>query len=366
VVNQLILSNLFTRPVRTVLSVMAVAIEVVLIILVVGLTHGMLQDSAQRTSGVGAEIMVQPQTTSLFLGFSGSPMPVQIGDRLMEVRDVKAVAPVMVQASSEGGITLIYGIDPPSFDAVSGGFRYLQGRGLQSPEDVLIDDIYADSRGLRVGQTIRLLNQEFRISGIVEHGKGARIFLRLDRLQDLMGSVGKASLFFVKLTRPDRAGAAMEQMRELLPNYQLRDMQEYVSMMVAGNIPGLSNFITVIIALAVAIGLLVIFVTMYSSMVERTREIGILKAMGASRAYIFRLVLRETAFLTVFGIAGGIGLSYGVRALVRMIFPTLPILITPEWMLRAGLIALIASLCGASYPALRASRRDAIEALSYE
>jgi putative ABC transport system permease protein len=181
-----------------------------------------------------------------------------------------------------------------------------------------------------------------------------------------MGSVGKASLFFVKLTRPDRAGAAMEQMRELLPNYQLRDMQEYVSMMVAGNIPGLSNFITVIIALAVAIGLLVIFVTMYSSMVERTREIGILKAMGASRAYIFRLVLRETAFLTVFGIAGGIGLSYGVRALVRMIFPTLPILITPEWMLRAGLIALIASLCGASYPALRASRRDAIEALSYE
>jgi putative ABC transport system permease protein len=366
VVNSLIVANLVTRPVRTVLSVTAVAIEVVLIILVVGLTHGMLQDSARRTQGVGAEIMVQPQTTSMFLGFTGAPMPVQIGEKLAELSGVKAVAPVMVQASSSGGVTLIYGIEPSSFDAVTGGFRFLQGRSLQSSDEVLIDDIYAASRRLRLGDTVELLNQQFRIAGIVEHGKGARLFVRLDRLQDLMGSLGKASLFFVKLTDPGRVSAALAEMRQLLPNYQLRDMEEYVSLMVAGNVPGLSNFITVIISLAVAIGLLVIFVTMYSTMVERTREIGILKSMGASRGYIFNLVLRETLFLTLVGIGSGIGLSYALRAIVTMIFPTLPILITPQWMLRAALIALVASLFGASYPALQASRRDPIEALAYE
>ena len=351
---------------RTVLSATAVAIEVLLIIMVVGLTHGMLQESARRTQGVGAEIMVQPQTTSLFMGFSGAPMPVQIAGKLAEVEDVKAVTPVMVQASSEGGITLIYGIDPASFDAVSGGFHFLQGRGLESPDDVLVDDVYASSRNLKLGQTVELLNQNFHLSGIVEHGKGARIFLRLDRLQDLMGSVGKASVFFVKLRDPRRVNQVLDRMRQILPGYQLRDMQEYVSLMVAGNVPGLSNFITVIISLAVAIGLLVIFVTMYSTMVERTREIGILKSIGASKVYVFRLVLRETALLTVFGIAAGIGLSYAVRAVVGMLFPSLPIEITAEWMVRASLIALISSVCGASYPAIRASQRDPIEALAYE
>jgi putative ABC transport system permease protein len=355
-----------TRPVRTVLSIMAVAIEVLLIIMVVGLTHGMLQESAQRTKGVGAEIMVQPQTTSLFMGFSGAPMPAQIADVLEEIAGVRAVTPVMVQASTSGGVTLIYGIEPNGFDVVSGGFRFLDGHGLESGDEAVIDDIYAASRNLEVGQTIELLNQQFRIAGIVEHGKGARIFVRLDRLQDLMGAIGKASVFFVKVADPSQVSAVLALMREALPNYQLRDMEEYVSLMVSGNIPGLGNFITVIISLAVAIGLLVIFVTMYSTMVERTREIGILKSMGASKAYVFRLVLRESALLTVCGIGAGIGLSYAVRAFVGMIFPTLPILITPDWMVRAGFIALISSLCGACYPALRASQRDPLEALAYE
>ena len=265
------------RPVRTVLSVMAVAIEVVLIIMVVGLAHGMLQESARRTQGVGAEIMVQPQSTSMFLGFSGAPMPVQIADKLLELLTVKSVSPVVVQVNTKGGVTLIYGIDTASFNEISGGFQFIEGRGLEEPDEVLIDDIYADSRDLHVGQSIELLNNEFRISGIVEHGKGARLFLRLDRLQDLMGSVGKASIFFVKLHQPDQVNQALEQMQKILPNYQFRDMEEYVSLMVSGNVPGLSNFLSVIIGLSIAIGLLVIFITMYSTIVERTREIGMLE-----------------------------------------------------------------------------------------
>lgn len=365
-INRLIIANLVNRPVRTLLSVAAVAIEVVLIILVVGLTHGMVQESARRTAGVGAEIMVQPQTTSMFLGFSGSPMPVAIGSKIAELPEVRAVAPVLVQASTSGGLTLIYGIDTPTFDAVSGGFRFLEGQTFQQPDDVLVDDVFADSRNLKIGSTLELLNQKFRVAGIVEHGKGARIFVPIAKLQDLMGSAGKASIFFVRLKQPNTVKQAMGKLAELLPNYQLRDMQEYVSLMVAGNVPGLSNFISVIIGLAVCIGLLVIFITMYSTIIERTREIGILKAMGASRAYVFNLVLRETVTLTFFGIVAGLGLSYAVRYLIGILFPTLPILITPDWMLRAAGIAVFASLFGSCYPALRASKQDAIEALAYE
>ncbi|MBI4463207.1 MAG: ABC transporter permease, partial [Acidobacteria bacterium] len=262
-VNRLIVANLRMRPVRTFLSVTAVAVEVTLIILVVGLTHGMVQETAQRTQGVGADLMVQPQTTSILLGLSGSPMPIQIADRLRELSQVKAVAPVMVQASSSNGITLIYGIEEKSFDEVSGGFRFLEGRPLEASDEVLVDDIYARANHVSAGQTIQLLNQSLQVAGVVEHGKGARIFMRLDALQDLMGSIGKVSVFFVKAASPSRIAAALEQIRQLLPNYQVRDMLEYVSLMNASNLPGLNNFITVMIGLAVAIGLLVIFITMY-------------------------------------------------------------------------------------------------------
>ncbi|MBI4460734.1 MAG: ABC transporter permease [Acidobacteria bacterium] len=365
-VNRLILANLLMRPVRSVLSITAVAVEVLLIILVVGLTHGMLEETAQRTRGVGADIMVQPQTTSFLLGLSGSPMPIQIADRLRELSQVRAVAPVMVQASSSNGVTLIYGIERQSFDQVSGGFRFIEGRYLEAPDEILVDDIYSRANQVRSGQTISLLNQNLRVAGVVERGKGARIFMRLDALQDLMGSLGKVSVFFVKAASSSQLVPALEQIRQVLPNYQVRDMEEYTSLMTANNLPGLNNFITVMIGLAVAIGLLVIFVTMYSTMVERTREIGILKSMGASKRYVMSIVLRETAFLTLLGAGLGIALSYLFRSLVGIVFPTLLILITGEWILRACLIALAASFVGASYPAFRASLQDPIEALAYE
>ena len=365
-VNRMVFANLVTRPVRTLVAVMAVAVEVVLILMVVGLTSGLLEEVAKRTQGVGADIMVQPQTTSLFMGFTGAPMPIQIQDRLAQVPQVEAVAPVMLQMSSAGGVNLIYGIDVESFDQVTGGFRFLEGSGLEQPGDVLVDDIFARTQGLHAGENLELLNHTLRLAGIVEHGKGARIFMKIDALQDMMGSVGKASVFFVKLSDPNHTGNVLAQFREILPNYQLRDMREYLSLMTSSNIPGLGNFINVMIGLAVSIGLLVIFISIYSTVVERTREIGILKSMGASKTYIVNLVIRETTLLTVLGIGAGIGLSYLVRSLIEYIFPTMSILLTGEWMLRAGLIALVTSLLGASYPALKATQQDAIQALAYE
>ena len=84
-VNKLIIANLVIRPVRTLVSITAVGMEVVLILMVVGLTHGILEETAKRTQGVGADIMVQPQTTSALMAFSGAPMPIQIRDRLAQV-----------------------------------------------------------------------------------------------------------------------------------------------------------------------------------------------------------------------------------------------------------------------------------------
>ncbi len=91
-----------------------------------------------------------------------------------------------------------------------------------------------------------------------------------------------------------------------------------------------------------------------------------LKAIGASKGYIIRALLGESIFICVIGIFVGVGMSYVGRSLFLSSFPTLSILITPDWIVRSALIALVGGILGASYPAWLASRKDAIEALSYD
>jgi putative ABC transport system permease protein len=365
-IGQFVLRNVLYRPIRTIVSVLAVAVEVTLVIVIVGLTSGMVQETAKRIEGVGADVMLQPPSASVFLAFSGAPMPIRIGDRLLQLKYVQSVAPVLLQFNASGGVDVLYGIDPDSFRAVSGGFVFLQGHDMTGPDDVLVDDVAARSKGITVNSTYRLLDHDFRVAGIVEHGKGARIFVPLQTLQDLSGARDKASIFFLKATRREHTAAVMDEMRAILPGYEIRPVQDFLSLMTSTSLPGLDAFVDSMIALAVAIGFLVIFLCMYTTVVERTRDIGVLKSMGASNAYIVRVLLMETAAICAIGIGGGIALSFATRGLFLSAFPTLSILITPDWIIRSALIAVVGGLLGASYPAWLASRKDVIDALAYD
>jgi len=363
---ELIVRNLLHRPLRTIVGVMAVAVEVALVVLIVGLTSGLLTETAKRIEGIGADIMLQPPAASIFLGFSGSPMPIKIAEKLAQMRYVQAVAPALLQFNSTGGVEVIYGIDSESFRAVSGGFVFLQGHDMEGPDDLLVDDWAAKAKHLKVGDTYNLLNHDWHVVAIIEHGKGARLFVPISTLQDLVGAHDKASIFLLKCTRPEHTEDVMDEIRAVLPGYTVRPLKDFLSLMTSTNIPGLETFIHAMISLAIAIGLLVIFLTMYTTVIERTRDIGVLKSLGATRSFIVRALLTESAALCIFGIAAGVGLSYAGRAAFLAGFPTLSIQITTEWVLRAAGIALTGAIIGASYPAWVASRKDPVEALSYD
>lgn len=365
---ELIFRNLLHRPARTFIGILAISVEVALVVLIVGLTSGLLTETAKRIEGIGADIMLQPPGASYILGFSNAPMPIKIADKLRELKYVQAVAPTLLQFNSTGGVEVVYGIDPESFREVTGGFVFLSGHDMQAADDVLVDDWAARAKHLKVGDTYSLFNNNWHVAGIVEHGKGSRVFVPITTLQDLIGAHDKASIFFVKCTRPEHTEDVMEAMRkpDNFPGYTVRPLKDLLSLMTSTNIPGLQVFIDAMIALAVSIGLLVIFLTMYTTVIERTRDIGVLKSLGASPPFIIRALLMESALLCLAGIAGGVALSYGVRAAFIAGFPTLSILITPGWVIRAGLIALFGTIVGASYPAWVASRKDAVEALTFD
>jgi putative ABC transport system permease protein len=362
---ELIVRNLLHRPLRTLIGAMGIAVEVALVVLIVGLTSGLLSETAKRIEGIGADIMLQPPGSSYMLAFSSAPMPVKIGDKLTELKYVQSVAPVLFQFNTSG-VEIVYGIDQESFRAVSGGFVFLQGHDLEGPDDILVDDIAAKTKKIQPGETYRIFEHNWHVAGIVEHGKGSRLFVPLATLQELVGARDKASVFFVKCTRPEHAEDVMDDMRHVLPGYTVRPLKDYLSLMTSTNIPGLEAFINAMIMLAITIGLLVIFLTMYTTVIERTRDIGVLKSLGANHWFVVRALLSESAALCLLGVGAGVGLSYAVRAGFLWKFPTLTILITSGWVLRAAGIALFGALLGASYPAWMASRRDAVEALSYD
>jgi len=143
-------------------------------------------------------------------------------------------------------------------------------------------------------------------------------------------------------------------------------MEEWYSLMTPDHIPGLNVALRVVIGIAVIIGFMVIFQSMYTSVLERTREIGILKSMGASNLTIVSVVLRETALLSLAGVVVGIAVSLAIRSALAHWLPTLYLDMNLSWIAKGALIAFVGSVFGAFYPAWMAARKDPIDALAYE
>ena len=367
--NKLIFGNLVYRPLRSLLSLTAVAIEVVMIISVTAIMLGFSNDSKARTNGIGADLMVRPANTSFMVGVSGAPVSAKVANVLAGLPHVTVAAPVTVQLTVGKSLENIFGIDYESFNALK-PFVFLSGGPFQHPFDVIVDDVEARSGkgAYKVGDEISIMNHQFRICGVVEHGKGGRKFIPLTTLDQLMGSEGKASFFYLKLDQMSNAALVEQEIHNTpgMKGYQVQTIQEIVSQVTPERLPGVAPAINTVIGIACIIGFLVIFQSMYLAVMERTREIGVLKALGASKPYIVSAILRETGMLAVGGIVLGILLSYVARAVVTSRFPTIAFPITAHWILWATILSLVSALIGAIYPAYKAARKDPIDALAYE
>jgi putative ABC transport system permease protein len=369
----MVVSNLVHRPLRTLISVFAISIEVTLILLIVGLCMSMLNDNADRQKGIGFDVMVSPPGSSFFTGITGAPVSIKVADKLRTVPHVTAVSPIVTHFITTGNLEVIDGIDlnpnsPNDFDKMGRPFQFLAGGPFQGPYDMIVDDLFAEDHHTKIGDHYNVLNQSFRVCGIVEHGKGARRYLPITTLQDLLGSEGKASMFFVKTDTPENVAAVVTAIKNIpgMDQYVARSVAEYASLMTVTNVPGLGGFIDTVIGISMIIGFIVIFQSMYTAVMERTREIGILKSLGATKLYIVNVVLRESLLLAIGGVLLGLVLTWLASLGINYKFPLHRLVWDNSWVLRATLIAIVGALLGGLYPALRAAQKDPIEALAYE
>lgn len=365
-INKMVVANLAHRPTRSLITMSAVALEVAMILLVVAVFYGYLIGSKDSQMGVGADLLVMPPG-SLLIGTSGAPMPEKAGKVVGKISHVTVAAPVY-WAFSQKPLEIVYGIDLASYDALPPRFRYLSGGPFEHPNDVIVDDYFASMNHKKVGDMIDVLNNSFRICGIVPHGKGGRKFLALTTMQELRGDIGRVSAFYVKIDDPSNLDGVEQTIKDTpgMQQYAVRSMAEYLSMMTPDNLPGFNVAIEIVIGIAVIVGFLVIFQSMYTAVMERTREIGILKSLGASKLYIVNVVLRESLLLAIIGIAAGILISLITRRVIMDLRPVQRLYWSYVWVLRATVIAILGAMAGALYPAFKAAQRDPVDALAYE
>lgn len=360
-INRLVFENLKHRPVRTLLSAIAIGVQVTMILSLVGLSHGLLSDAARRSRGTGADIIIGPSEYSVF-GFSGT-MPEHLVQFVRQQPHVALATGVYKQKIGE--FQSIDGIHLDEFNEMSGGFEYLAGGPFTKGGELIVDQFEAEQKKWRVGETVNLGNP-WRVVGIVGPGKLSRMFADIHYLQETFSMQNKVNTIYVKADNPANAEAVKAELESGLPNVKVYSLDEVMSLISVNNVPLLRGFTDVVIGLGVVVGFLVVFLSLYTAVLERTREIGILKALGASPTYILGILLRETTLLAICGAIAGIAMSYVAQWLMRLVMPTMPMDIVHLWWPIAGGIALAASLVGAIYPGLKAARQDAIEALSYD
>src|SRR5262245_3638602 len=366
--NDLITSNLAHHPGRTTASIAGVAVGVILVVMTVGLVRGALRNRGQRDANIGLEIMLRQGGQGVSLTSADMTIPVSMVEQVRAVPGVAAATPVGQNLDLGGdratGIRQIDGIDFGSFTAAS-KLRVTRGEALpQSGNFAIVDIRYVLDRNLKLGDKVEGLGSEFTIVGIYEPESGARIKVPLSTMQAALGTDGKCSMIFVKCQNPDEQEMVAKRILDKFPNYQVIFTRDLPRLFASG-FSGFNAFLNVVKGLATVISLLVILLTMYSTVSERTRQIGILKSLGASKFWIAWTFEKEALLISLLGVVGGLGITISVRYfLVNYLGWKIDLEMSA---IRFAIIAaLLSGLIGALYPALRAASKDPVDALNYE
>ncbi|MEP7343566.1 MAG: FtsX-like permease family protein [Acidobacteriota bacterium] len=363
--DSLIASNIRQRPTRTLISVAGVALGVLLVVLNTGLVEGMLNDRIRRERGIGAEIQFGREAAMLSPS-SSNPVDVRYADRLRKIQGVKEVSPLgyYVQSGNSGlGIEIVEGIEFDTYSAIT-GMKIVEGRAFQSEDDVLIDAFKAQHSKLKVGSEIQIFGKMMRVGGIYSPQIGSRIKMSLAAMQQALGAENKCFEILVKVEDPDKQVEVQQRINEYLPGNKViltRDL----GINFGREIPGIQGFVRAVMVLSIVVSALVILLAMYTTITERTREIGILKSLGAPKRYIIGVIEKEALAISLIGVVVGLALAiiaaWGIERAT-----SLQLEFHWSWILRAALIGLGAGALGALYPAVRAANQDAVKALSYE
>ena len=364
---ELVLANLRTRPFRTMISIIGVALGVVLVVLFTGLARGMSNDMTKRANNWKAEIIFT-RPGAMDLTSSNMSVSTTYTEKLQEIEGVQSVVPVgrYITATSKGrfGTLQLDGVDWEPF-AKMNDMSLVSGRAAVSNDEVIIDERQMRDEKLKLGDTIQLFGEKpYKIVGVFSPPSGSRIKMSLAAMQDALEVTKKCTYILVKLKDGANVEAVANRINEVLPGNKINLTRDLI-VDAEERLPALNIFLRVLVGLGAFVSTIFVLLSMYTTITERKKEIGILKSLGASKSFIVTVIESEALLIGVLGIMLGFVVSFVASFAIQNIYE-LQFEFSRGWILTAILIAIGGSLVGALYPAWKASGIDPVEVIVNE
>ena len=364
--DNLITANIRQRPVRTIVCTVGVALGVCLVMLFTGLATGMSNDLQRRNSNLRAEIVFTRPGAMNWISTSAT-VSTKYVERLKAIEGVEDAVPVVAYIFQDDrgfGLERVEGVEWDSFAGMN-HLSLIAGRAPQTNDEVIIDEVKARNNNYKVGSEVRLFGKkQYRVTGIYAPESGARTKMTLVALQDALEVPGKCTYILVRVRDPQQQVAIANRINTELPGNKVQFTPDVFKNTFA-TIPALGVFLRTLVGLAAIVSGLVVLLAMYTTITERTREIGVLKALGASRGYIIGVIEKEALLISVIGLVIGFVASFLAGVIIHRVYGLL-FEYTLKWAVTAAAIGMLGGAVGALYPAIRASNLDPVHALNYD
>lgn len=360
--------NLWRRRTRTLLSAGGIGIGVATLVMLGGMTDGMIDqlNGLAGSSGTGNITVMQRDVADMSL----SSLDERVVMQLRNMPAIKEVSPFVLGfiSNAELPLFIISGLDPNS--AAMGHYKLIEGRYVQRPNEMLIGKVAAQTYKVGLNDTLTLYDNRYKVVGVFETGVayedgGGMIALR--EAQRLLNRGRTVSFIFVDVENPTQAQAIVNTIDRRFPEARASLSSEFAQN--TDDMQSMYAMVAAIRVLAMLVGGIVVANTMIMSIFERTREIGTLRAVGWEAKRILGQILQESLYLCA--VAGVAGALFGVLLLTAIsLIPVVAQFVTPTWNVQtfgtAFGVALALGAIGGLYPAWRASKLRPVEALRYE
>lgn len=370
----MILKNLFRRKGRTLLTILGIGIGVAAIVGLGALANGLESGYNSFLTGSKADLILsQPDSFDVSL----SSVDAGIEKELLAMSEIKAVSGMLQGLVQTESVPYFFIFGYPEDSFILKRFQIVEGVGLDAREaqrsqgkPLLLGRSAAETLNKNVGDILRLTDRVFRVVGIYETGEtleDSGAVIRLRDAQDLLGRPHQVSIFYVQLKDPALRDRVLNRAGRLWPNLSLTSTSDYADKQMMGDV--LRGYVWVIAGLAIIIGGFGMMNAQLMAVMERTREIGVLRSVGWSRGRVLRMILGESLLVGLLGGLTGILMGWGAISgfsNVARFFGATTANITLDLIEQAIIVVLLLGVIGGVYPAWRASRLLPVEALRYE
>jgi putative ABC transport system permease protein len=358
--------SLWQRTTRTLLTLGVIAITVGGIMALQATVNGMLETFSKM--GGDAEIMIRQAGVA---DTEYSAIDERLGDKIAafpEVANVSGMSFTATMLPDSGMIFMLIGYAPNEYTIRK--LNVVEGERLTGNHQVMLGRMMSEALGLDVGDTLDVGGSRYKIVSVYESGVSweemGGVFSQRD-VQTYMGRPRKVGLYMVKVNDPSQAEAVVAKINTEIPEVHAALSGEFVEQM-----PDMKNvniLLGSISFLAILVGGVGVLNTMLMAVMERTREIGVLRALGWQRSRVLRMIMTEALLLGLLGGALGIAVAFSLAYSFNAI-PVYSGMLQSRWdidiFVRAISIALFLGILGGLYPAFRATQLQPVEALRYE